>query len=116
MRSRLEPGDQLRLALFKRGDLGLEPSQLAGDPRELRLRLLVLQVVAPVLPLDQRLDLAPQEPRSENFNLSPCFRLLPTSLATSWLAVLRQGLFAAALNSSHIPHHGNLEREPCDHR
>ena len=54
-------GDQLRLSLFEPSDLGLQALQV--DARELRLRLVVLQVVIPVLLLDQRLDLTSKKPQ-----------------------------------------------------
>ena len=41
----------------------LQPLQLAVDERELRLRLLVLQVLIPVLFRDQRLDLTSKKPQ-----------------------------------------------------
>ncbi len=58
-----EVGDRLCLPLLQRGDLGLQPLQLAADARQLRLRLLILQVLVPMLLLDQRFDLSTEEPQ-----------------------------------------------------
>src|SRR5260370_6836781 len=56
-------GDQLRLSLFKGGDLDFQPLQFAVDARHLRLDLLILKVVLPMLLLDQRFHLSAEKPQ-----------------------------------------------------